>query len=165
MPNKYVFQGVHMIFRGGFTSKLWKAGETRECRFVFIGRNLKNTNSLKDAKKEMNFLEEGVRRCRVDDANGDLVDGLRFKVGALVEAKTGVVTRDGGGAAGSWRRGRIIATWEDGNPYRIQLEDDGTQVWGPIDSEQYVRAVERKDNVDVKLKDTAETLAHAALGA
>ena len=39
---KFVFQGVHMLFGGDFSRDigLWKEGETRECRFVFIGRDL-----------------------------------------------------------------------------------------------------------------------------
>ena len=42
IDEKYVFQGVHMLFGGEFTREigLWKAGERRECRFVFIGRDL-----------------------------------------------------------------------------------------------------------------------------
>ena len=42
MDYKYVFQGVHMLFSGGFNKDVvpWKKGEKRECRFVFIGRNL-----------------------------------------------------------------------------------------------------------------------------
>ena len=37
--SQYVFQGVHMLFGGDFSDDigLWKEGETRECRFVFIG--------------------------------------------------------------------------------------------------------------------------------
>eukprot|EP00975_Prorocentrum_lima_P062127 12883951-Prorocentrum_lima.AAC.1 len=40
MPQKFLFQGVHMLFNGTFTAAQWKKGETRDCRFVFIGRNL-----------------------------------------------------------------------------------------------------------------------------
>ena len=38
MDQKYVFQGVHMLFNGAYTEEigLWKEGEDRECRFVFI---------------------------------------------------------------------------------------------------------------------------------
>ena len=40
--DRYVFQGVHMLFSGGFNKDIgpWKSNEDRECRFVFIGRNL-----------------------------------------------------------------------------------------------------------------------------
>ena len=62
---KYVFQGVHMIFDGEFDmSHEWKPGETRECRFVFIGRNL-----------DRQELEKGILDCQVQP--------LRFQVGDL----------------------------------------------------------------------------------
>ena len=52
---KYIFQGVHMLFSGGFASEvfgsngdapedgqgIWHPSEQRECRFVFIGKNIK----------------------------------------------------------------------------------------------------------------------------
>jgi len=40
MENKYLFQGVGMLFTGGFVDAKWKKNETRESRFVFIGKNL-----------------------------------------------------------------------------------------------------------------------------
>merc|ERR1739838_7480 len=69
MEDKFVFQGVHMLFAGGFSDvQKWKKDEVRECRFVFIGRNL----SRMDLEK--NFMD-----CKVKDE-------LRFKVGDIVEA-------------------------------------------------------------------------------
>ncbi len=44
-PNRYVFQGVHMLM-DTTAGKLWKDQETRESRFVLIGRNL-DTAALK----------------------------------------------------------------------------------------------------------------------
>jgi G3E family GTPase len=38
-PDRFVFQGVHMILDGDH-QRPWNAGETRESRIVFIGRNL-----------------------------------------------------------------------------------------------------------------------------
>ena len=38
-PDRFVFQGVHMILDGDHQSA-WKEGEPRESRIVFIGRNL-----------------------------------------------------------------------------------------------------------------------------
>ena len=35
--NKFVFQGVGMLFSGGFVDAVWAPGEKRENRFVFIG--------------------------------------------------------------------------------------------------------------------------------
>ena len=58
MKQKFVFQGVHMIFTGGFNKDLapWKEGEKRTCRFVFIGRNL-------DEEK----LKKGFMDCKARD--------------------------------------------------------------------------------------------------
>ena len=110
MDTKFVFQGVHMLFSGGFQESFkWKPGEERSCRFVFIGRNLDK------ADLEKNFLD-----CKVTSE-------LRFKVGDRVEANVG-----------SWSKGRIIKQWDEGNPYRIQL-DNGDQVWGPEDTNDFVR--------------------------
>ena len=40
MSKKFVFQGVGMLFAGGFVSAEWGSDEKRENRFVFIGRYL-----------------------------------------------------------------------------------------------------------------------------
>jgi G3E family GTPase len=40
MDQKYVFQGVGMMFTGGFSEYCWGKNEKRESRFVFIGKNL-----------------------------------------------------------------------------------------------------------------------------
>ena len=39
-PKRYVFQGVHMILDGD-VQREWKPDEKRECRIVFIGREMK----------------------------------------------------------------------------------------------------------------------------
>lgn len=114
MKHKFVFQGVHMLFSGDYCEDIapWKEGEKRECRFVFIGRNLN--------KKE---LEGGFLACKQKDT-------LRFKVGDIVYANIGKFTK-----------GKIIKLWDEGNPYRIELDDGKkTNVWGPIDTPDYVRA-------------------------
>lgn len=111
MKQKYVFQGVHMLFSGGFSDIEWKADEDRECRFVFIGRNID--------KEE---LVGGVMECKEPDHE------LRFSVGDEVEAN-----------CGKWKKGKVIKLWDEGNPYRIELTD-GKNVWGPIDDARYVRA-------------------------
>jgi len=86
-----------MIFTGGFNKDLapWKEGEKRVCRFVFIGRNL-------DEEK----LKKGFMDCKARDT-------LRFKVGDLVFAN----------CAEGWIPGKVIRLWDEGNPYRIELED------------------------------------------
>jgi len=56
---------------------------------------------------------------------------LRFKVGDLVQTARG----DEG-----WVKGKVILVWDEGNAYRIELEDGYmTNVWAPEDSDEYVR--------------------------
>jgi len=112
MDEKFIFQGVGMIFNGGFDdTKKWTIPESeRESRFVFIGKNL-----------DHELLKEGFMACRVTDE-------LRFDVGATVEANVG-----------SFQKGKIIKHWDEGNAYRIELDKDKTNVWAPIDIDAYVR--------------------------
>jgi len=111
--SKFIFQGVGMLFTGGFSDFEWQAGETRECRFVFIGRNLD--------KKE---LVDEIMAYKV-------VGDLRFKVGDKVFANTG----------SGYAPGTVIKLWDDGNPYRIELDDaKKTNVWGPVDDDALVKA-------------------------
>jgi len=113
MEEKFVFQGVHMLFAGGFSDvQKWKKNETRESRFVFIGKNLKKMNLKK------NFMD-----CKVKDT-------LRFKVGDFVEANT----HEG------WSKCKVIRIWDDGNPYRLEMQNnDKTNIWGPVDEDTFVR--------------------------
>jgi len=109
MPHKFIFQGVHMLFNGLFDRRFrWKPNETRECRLVFIGRNL-----------DREFLEKGVMNCKVKP--------LRFQVGDVVEAN-----------CDEWLPGKIIKLWNEGNPYRIRL-DNGDEVWAPVDDDDFCR--------------------------
>ena len=111
MDRKFVFQGVHMLFGGGFSSEVapWKKGETRECRFVFIGRNLDHEE-----------LQQGLMDCKAEE--------LRFKVGDTVYANIGEFTE-----------GRILKCWDEGNPYRVEIQnEERSNVWVPIDSNDYV---------------------------
>jgi len=113
MDYKFVFQGVHMLFSGGFNENIapWKEGEKRECRFVFIGRNL-------DHKE----LEKGFLDCKAEK--------LRFKVGDTVFANVG-----------EFVKGEIVGEWDNGNPYRVQLDnEEKTNVWVPIDNDDYCRS-------------------------
>merc|ERR1712013_616356 len=105
MAEKYIFQGVGMLFQGNFSELSWGKNEKRECRFVFIGRNL-------DRKE----LIDGVNACRVDNKP------LRFAVGDPVLANVG-----------KWTPGHILKQWDNGNPYRIQLDNaKKSNVWGPL---------------------------------
>lgn len=112
MDQKYVFQGVHMLFNGAYTEEigLWKEGEDRECRFVFIGRDL-----------DHDALQEGLMNCKAEK--------LRFKRGDIVYANIGEFTR-----------GKILKCWDEGNPYRVEIQNkEKTNVWVPIDNDTYVR--------------------------
>ncbi len=112
MDEKFVFQGVHMLFGGDFSDEigLWKDVETRECRFVFIGKNL-----------DHQALLDGLMECRAEE--------LRFNVGDTVYANIGEFTE-----------GRILKTWDQGNPYRVEIQnEEKSNVWVPIDTDQFVR--------------------------
>lgn len=95
IDQKFIFQGVGMLFNGGFSSLKWEENETRECRFVFIGRNL-------DRKE----LIEGVEACKVTDAP------LRFKDDDAVM----VALQDG------WVKATVVDTWYQGQPYLVHLD-------------------------------------------
>lgn len=111
IDEKFVFQGVGMLFTGSMEGK-WKPGEKRESCFVFIGKDL-------DEK----FLKESFEACLVSDK-------LRFNVGDKVEANVGI-----------WKSGTVIAQWDEGNAYRIEIDDERkTNVWAPIDVDGYVRS-------------------------
>ena len=113
IDKKYVFQGVHMLFGGDFSRDigLWKEGETRECRFVFIGKDL-----------DHDALQKGLLECQAEE--------LRFNVGDTVYANIG-----------EFAEGRILKTWDKGNPYRVEIKnDDKSNVWVPIDNDDFVRA-------------------------
>ena len=101
-----------MLFEGDFSWEIspWKEGETRECRFVLIGRDLDHEG-----------LKAGLMACKAEE--------LRFKVGDLVYANIGEFTP-----------GRIIKCWDEGNPYRVEImNDEKSYVWVPIDTDQSVR--------------------------
>ena len=112
MDAKFVFQGVHMLFGGEFSEEigLWKEGEERECRFVFIGRDL-----------DPEALQQGLMACQAEE--------LRFNVGDTVYANIGKFTK-----------GRVLKCWDQGNPYRVEIQnEEKSNVWVPIDNDTYVR--------------------------
>ena len=53
-PKRFVFQGVHMILDGDLQRE-WREGEKRECKLVFIGRNLNEAD-----------LRSGFAACAVN---------------------------------------------------------------------------------------------------
>lgn len=132
---KFIFQGVHMLFSGGFSSEVfgtrskrkgksaiqnaqgkWQSGEQRECRFVFIGKNIK--------QKHEDKLREGFLQCKAEE-------NLRFSVGDPVEARS----------SGGWKPAKVIKLWDEGNPYRLNVQDGkrNYDVWGPLDDDMFVR--------------------------
>lgn len=127
---KYVFQGVHMIFSGNFEKEhKWGDDEARECRFVFIGRNL-----------DRDELEKGIMDCKVGE--------LKYEVGRHVMANV----------AGRWMEGYISSFWDDGYPYAIELVTDPTKdecaawCWAASDSEASLQ-----DYDEFMARDTAAT--------
>eukprot|EP00934_Nitzschia_sp_Nitz4_P001256 Nitzschia sp. Nitz4//scaffold204_size40132//14259//15434//NITZ4_007541-RA/size40132-processed-gene-0.11-mRNA-1//1//CDS//3329541470//1256//frame0 len=111
VDRKFIFQGVGMLFTGGFSETLWKKDEIRESRFVFIGKNL-----------DHDFYRQGFLACKQDAP-------LRFPIGTVVEANVG-----------TFQRGKVIRHWDEGNAYRIELEDEEkTNIWAPVDIDAYVR--------------------------
>jgi len=106
----FIMQCVHMLRNQNF-SRAWGEDETRENRIIFIGRN------MQPRRQE---LTQGFKDC--------MAAPLRFPVGCKVLAN-----------ARGYQRGTIIKQWDEHRAYRIRL-DDGDEVWGPIDHDEYVKA-------------------------
>jgi len=113
MDERYVFQGVHELFEGEFTTA-WKEGEKRDSRFVFIGKDLD--------REEISKLFEGCKTYP-----------LRFKAGDSVEVNVG---------EGHFMLAEVINTWDNGYPYRVLPNDDEEEaMWVPEDDDEWVRPV------------------------
>ena len=116
MDQKFIFQGVGMLFNGAFCDKTWGPDENRESRFVFIGKHLDHT-----------MYREGFLACKVDTP-------LRFAIGEEVEANVG-----------GYERGIILKHWDEGNAYRVELQNGKkTNVWAPVDIDVYIRTPAKK---------------------
>merc|ERR1712146_652023 len=90
----------------------WAEGETRENIFCFIGRDL-----------DKQALIDGFMECK---CSAD----LRFAVGDAVRARVGAHPLAG---ADGYTPGRVIKLWDEGNAYRIRLDDEEqTEVWAPV---------------------------------
>lgn len=113
VDQKFVFQGVGMLFAGDFVDTKWKPNEPRESRFCFIGKNL-----------DGEFYREAFMACKADNP-------LRFQVGDRVEANVN-----------KFVPGRVLKHWDEGNAYRVELADGKrTNVWAPVDIDSYIRAL------------------------
>ena len=54
---------------------------------------------------------------------------LRFKVGDSVFVNIG-----------EFVKGKIVAEWDEGNPYRVEVDNEQkTNVWVPVDTDDYCR--------------------------
>lgn len=109
MDRRFVFQGVHMLFGGHFTDP-WEENEVRENKFVFIGKDL-----------DRDMITKGFMAC---EATGE----LRFAVGDRVKC----IIKSG------WKPGKVLRLWDDGNAYKVKL-DNGMQVWAPLDDDIFIR--------------------------
>ena len=65
------------------------------------------------------------KKAELDEEHGPL------GIGACVEANYG-----------GFKKGKIIQHWDDGNAYRIKLDEDGREIYAPMDIDVYVRAVQ-----------------------
>jgi G3E family GTPase len=123
---RFMFQAVHMIFNGAFDES-WQAHETRESRFVFIGKNLDHEE-----------LRRGFAKCVLTpELEARKLAALRFDVGDPVECYT-----DGG-----WVAGVVVGRMFRDDfmppglvaPYQVEL-NDGTFVWAPEDDDDFIRS-------------------------
>lgn len=109
----FVIQCVHMLKNQNFT-KPWKAGEARENRMIFIGRN------MQERRQE---LTEGFMAC--------IAQPLRFEVGTRIRARTGQGDENG------YEKGTVLKQWDEMRAYRIKT-DCGNEVWAPIDHDSFI---------------------------
>lgn len=90
--NKFVFQGVHMLFGGDFAAE-W-GDQERKSVFCFIGKNL-------DKMK----IKENFMKC--------IAKPLRWGVDKRVQANVSIQ---------GFSPGTIIKCWDGGNAYRVRLD-------------------------------------------
>ncbi len=134
VDHKFVYQGVHMQFKGEFTEE-WQPDEKRCSRLVFIGRDL-----------DREYITNGFNACRSINkyiADADIASTtLRFKVGDAVEALASITGFVPGVVTKVFHRepqfppGYVV-------PYQIKLtagENKGSAVYAPADVDDFVRA-------------------------
>jgi len=125
-PLKFVYQGVHMIFSGGFDEP-WAEDEKRESKLVFIGKNL-----------EKDEIEADFKACLyTPDLLQKKIDKLRFRKGDRVKCQ----------AEDGWEEGVIVEYFYRDKfmpmgfvaPYQVKL-DSGAVVFAPVDSDKCIKA-------------------------
>jgi G3E family GTPase len=124
---KFVYQGVHMIFTGDFDGS-WSKDEKRESKLVFIGKSLDHEE-----------LKKGFEAClSTPELRAKQIESLRFGVGDKVECNTG----------NGWKSGEVVAIMYREKymppgmvaPYQVSL--DGTEkhlIFAPADEDEVVR--------------------------
>ena len=135
-PRRFVYHAVHMSFQSEF-GDAWGSGEPRDCKMVFIGKNL-------DAKA----LAARFDACLATPENiQKKVDELRFGLGDPVLCRTGRT---------EWTPGTIVGLmYRDANmapgvvaPYQVQLEADGGLIFAPADDNEVIRSNKRRAAAD-----------------
>jgi len=133
LQHKFVYQGVHMQFKGEFTEE-WAEGEVRGNKLVFIGRHL-----------DREYLTAGFMACRSFAeyiAEADIATTtLRFQKGDAVECVASAGGYSPGVVQNVFHRepqfppGFVV-------PYQIKLtagQDAGKCVYVPADKDEFVR--------------------------
>jgi len=128
---RYVYQGVHMLFQGMFDDDhVWGTDEIRESKLVFIGKNLDKA-----------ALTDGFKAClETPERVAEKIKQLRFKIGDKVQCKTGLDKN-------SWSTGEVVAIMYRDNsmppgvlaPYQVKL-DKGDLIYAPLDDDVIIRA-------------------------
>ena len=138
-----------MLF-GASMGEPWGPGEARESRFVFIGRDLDRAALTKGfnacvVTEPLRFEVGTAVRCKVRRRRGR-VGGMQQACGRGIVSILSVHVRSRVYASipkpqvaeATWKLGEVIKQWDDGNPYRVRL-DDGTEIWAPVDSDVAIR--------------------------
>jgi len=142
VAQKFVYQGVHMQFKGEFTED-WGPDEPRNNRLIFIGKNL-----------DREMITVGFHKCRslakyiMEDQIASTT--LRFKLGDTVECRA---TEEG------YSLGKITAVFHKepqfppGHvvPYQVRLTEGslaGSSVYAPCDEDDFVRLPATRGGVE-----------------
>ena len=124
---RFVYQAVHMLFNGTFDTP-WEAGEARQSRLVFIGKNLDHDG-----------LRESFKACVVNETSEEKKRKLlRFSVGDKVECRTGSGWEAGEVTQLLYREAGMPAGFRA--PYQVKL-GSGTMIYAPVDEPTCIRQV------------------------
>mmetsp|Transcript_2939 Transcript_2939/g.6116 ORF Transcript_2939/g.6116 Transcript_2939/m.6116 type:complete len:193 (-) Transcript_2939:243-821(-) len=83
---------------------------------------------------------------RAHRADGRALAPLRFLVGDTVECSRGY-----------FQRGTVLAQWDEGNAYRVEIHDSyRTNVWAPFDDDHFIRAPRPRPTLRFAVGETVE---------